>query len=157
MLHLCLSPVMFYPSVYFIFKEYILLRITYLPTLHVRISVIYLSVLLTSPPDLLMLENHDQWYIKKSRPSLRLNSFSIFGAMLRNWLKPDLRKLRKILSETKFTIFFTVWQGSSRQNLGPTWVVASCEWPRKMTTSTVAWHGEPHRNLKWLKCFKSNY
>ena len=38
--------------------------------------------LLTS--DFLMLETHDLLYIKKLRPSLRLNSFSIFAAMLRN-------------------------------------------------------------------------
>ena len=34
-------------------------------------------------------------YIKKSRLRIQHNSFSIFGAKLWNYLKPDLRKLRK--------------------------------------------------------------
>ena len=34
-------------------------------------------------------------YVKKSRLSIHLNSFSIFGAKLWNCLKHDLRKLRK--------------------------------------------------------------
>ena len=34
-------------------------------------------------------------YINKSRLTIQLNSFSIFGAKLWNCLKPDLRKLRK--------------------------------------------------------------
>ena len=34
-------------------------------------------------------------YVNKSRLSIRLNSFSIFGAKLWNCLKPELRKLRK--------------------------------------------------------------
>ena len=34
-------------------------------------------------------------YVNKSRLSIRLNSFSVFGAKLWNCLKPDLRKLRK--------------------------------------------------------------
>ena len=34
-------------------------------------------------------------YINKSRLTIQLNSFSIFGAKLSNCLKPDLRKLRK--------------------------------------------------------------
>ena len=33
-------------------------------------------------------------YVNKSRLSIRLNSFSVFGAKLWNCLKPDLRKLR---------------------------------------------------------------
>ena len=34
-------------------------------------------------------------HVNKSRLRIQLNSFSIFGAMLWNCLKPDLRKLRK--------------------------------------------------------------
>ena len=34
-------------------------------------------------------------YVNKSKPSIRLNSFSIFGAKLWNCIRPDLRKLRK--------------------------------------------------------------
>ena len=44
-------------------------------------------------------------YVNKSRLGIQLNSFSIFGAKLWNCLKPELRKLRKNLSKTKFTIF----------------------------------------------------
>ena len=37
----------------------------------------------------------DNLYVNKSRLSIRLNSFSNFGAKLWNCLKPELRKLRK--------------------------------------------------------------
>ena len=33
-------------------------------------------------------------YVNKSRLSIRINSFSVFGAKLWNCLRPDLRKLR---------------------------------------------------------------
>lgn len=39
--------------------------------------------------------------------SIRLNSFSIFGAKLWNCLKPDLRKLRKKLSKHQNSTIFT--------------------------------------------------
>lgn len=58
MLFVCLSPPMFYPSVCFILKQYLLLCMIYLPTLRLRISVMYFPVLLTSihkTPDFLML------------------------------------------------------------------------------------------------------
>ena len=44
-------------------------------------------------------------YVNKSRLGIQLNSFSIFGTKLWNCLKPELCKLRKNLSKTKFTNF----------------------------------------------------
>ena len=45
------------------------------------------------------------FYFNKSRFSVRLNSFSAFGAKVRNCLKPDLRNLRKRLFKYKIHQF----------------------------------------------------
>ena len=108
MLFLCLSRLMSYSSICFILKQYVFLFMTYLPIPHLRISVIFLLVHLTFihiTLDFLVLEIYIN--INKSRLTIRLNSFSIFGAKLWNCLRPNLRNLGKKPFKNKITSIFT--------------------------------------------------
>ena len=83
MLFLCLSPLMFYPSICFILKQYVLLCTTYLPILRLRISVIFSPVhpmFIHIILDFLMLVT----CVNESILSIRPNSLSIFEAKLSN-------------------------------------------------------------------------
>ena len=100
------------PSICFILKQYVLLCTTYLPILHLRI----ICDLFTCASDVhtynTRFSDAGNLYVNKSRLSIQLNSFSIFGAKLWNCLKPDLHKLRKKSFKNKIHQFLLAVLGN---------------------------------------------
>ena len=103
--HGTLSLLTSYLSVCFILKRFVLLCMTSPLILRLGIFVASLPIQVMSHTYNTRFSDTGNFYVNKSRLSVRLNSFSALGAKVWNCLKLDLHKLRKRLFKYKIHQF----------------------------------------------------